>query len=69
MTEQNTNQTLIETTLQLMSLSSMTEEERNMWTIMLPSMETAEIEKLKTALEAEVKAMTELYLQTKQADT
>jgi molecular chaperone GrpE (heat shock protein) len=58
----NPNTTLIEEVLQLMDLSSMDQEERTMWTIMLPSLETAEIKKIKATLEQEVQKMTDIYL-------
>jgi hypothetical protein len=67
MTDQHQHQQLIEETLQLMNLSSMEEDEKNMWTIMLPSMEKEEIEKLKGALEREAKAMTDIYLNAKKS--
>lgn len=67
MSEQpNNNEELIKETLQLMGLSSMAEDERTMWTVILPSMQTEEIEKLKAALEQEVKTMTEIYNKAKQ---
>jgi len=59
--QSNDNQQLINETLQLMALSSMPEDERTMWTVILPSMLKEEIEKLKAALEKEVKAMTDIY--------
>lgn len=65
MPETNPNQQLIEETLKLLDLSSMEDDEKNMWTIMLPSMEKAEIEKLKGALEREAQAMTDIYLKAK----
>jgi hypothetical protein len=61
------NQTLIEETLKLMELSSMNQEERTMWTVLLPSLQKEEIEKLRDALAGEVQTMTDIYLQAKQA--
>lgn len=66
MTTPNNNQDLINETLQLMQLSSMNEDERTMWTVMLPSLQTAEIEKLKASLEKEIQTMTNIYLKAKQ---
>lgn len=60
------NRELIEETLQLLNLSSMEEEERNMWTIFLPSMEKEEIEQFKKILETEVKELMEIYLEAKE---
>lgn len=51
--------------LKLMELSSMSQEERTMWTMMLPSMEQAELEKLRDTLAKEVQKMTDIYLQAK----
>jgi len=56
------NQQLIEETLQLLELSSMEKDEKNMWTILLPKLQKDEIEKLKLALEKEAKAMIDIYL-------
>ena len=66
MTEQNNNQELINETIQLMDLSSMDEDERVMWKVILPSLLPEEIQKLKAALEKEVKTMTDIYLKAKQ---
>jgi len=68
MTKKNThpNQKLIEDTLQLMALSSMEQEERAMWTLLLPSMKKEEITKLHAVLSREIKIMTDLYLRAKQ---
>lgn len=60
------NRELIEETLQLLNLSSMNEEERNMWVIFLPSMEKEEIEQFKKILETEVKELMEIYLEAKE---
>lgn len=59
------NQELIEDTLKLLRVSSMDEEERNMWTIFLPSMETKEIEQFKQILEKEVNQLMDIYLEAK----
>ncbi len=53
---------LIEEILSLMALSSMEEDEKNMWTILLPSLEKAELDKFKAILEKEIKKMTDIYL-------
>lgn len=66
-TSQFPNQPLIEETLKLMDLSSMSQEERTMWTVMLPSMEQAELEKFRDILAKEVKKMTDIYLKAKAA--
>jgi helix-turn-helix protein len=58
------NRALIEQILQLMNLSSMEEDEKNMWTVMLPSLEKAELEKFKGILEKEITKMTDIYLDT-----
>lgn len=60
------NQALIDETLQLMELSSMSQEERNMWTVLLPSLQQEEIKKLHDALDREIKKMTDIYLRAKQ---
>jgi hypothetical protein len=60
------NRALIEEILQLMTLSSMEEDERTMWTVLLPSMEKAELEKFKALLEKEAVKMTDIYLQATQ---
>ena len=67
-TNNNSNQALIEETLKLMNLSSMGQDERTMWTVMLPSMEKEEIEKLRDALAQEVQTMTDIYQKKKKAD-
>jgi hypothetical protein len=67
-TNNNSNQALIEETLKLMNLSSMGQDERTMWTVMLPSMQKEEIEKLRDALAQEVQTMTDIYLRAKKAD-
>lgn len=66
MTESQNNQDLINQTIKLMNLSSMAEDERAMWTVVLPSMEATEIKKLKDSLEKEVKQMTDIYLKVAQ---
>jgi hypothetical protein len=40
----------------------MEKDEKNMWTILLPKLQKDEIEKLKTTLEKEAKAMIDIYL-------
>jgi hypothetical protein len=57
---------LIEEILQLMNISSMQDDERNMWKIMLPSMPKEEIDKFKTILEKEIKQLAGIYLEAKQ---
>lgn len=57
---------LIDEVLQLMTLSSMSEQERTVWQIMLPSMKEDEILKFKAVLEEEVKQMTDIYLKALQ---
>lgn len=60
------NQALIDETLKLMNLSSMSQEEHTMWTVLLPSLQKEEIEKLRNALAEEAKTMTDIYLRAKQ---
>lgn len=67
MPEKQDNKELINETLQLMQLSSMDDEERTMWTVMLPSMTAEEILKFKGALEREVQKMTEIFIKAKQS--
>lgn len=62
-----TNQELITEILKLMDLSSMKDDERTMWTVMLPSMEKSELEKLRDTLSREVQKMTDIYLKAKEA--
>ena len=54
MTKQNNkkhpHQEMIEETLKLLNLSTMRDDEKNMWTILLPSMERDELEKFKKML-------------------
>ena len=57
---------LIDEVLQLMTLSSMSEQEKTVWQIMLPSMKEDEILKFKAVLEEEVKQMTDIYLKALQ---
>ena len=59
------NKTLIEETTELLKLSSMEQDKRTMWTVLLPKLETKEIEKQKNTLVKEVQAMTDIYLRTK----
>jgi len=58
----NPNEALIHEVLELMNLSSMSQDERTMWTILLPSLTTEEIQKFKATLEKEVRTMTDIYL-------
>ncbi len=53
---------LIDEILQLMNLSSMSEQEKTIWQVMLPSMKENEILQFKAVLEKEVKQMTNIYL-------
>lgn len=57
---------LIDEVLQLMNLSSMSEQEKTVWQIMLPSMKEEEILQFKAVLEEEVKQMTDIYLKALQ---
>lgn len=57
---------LIDEVLQLMNLSSMSEQEKTVWQIMLPSMKEEEIVQFKAVLEEEVKQMTDIYLKALQ---
>lgn len=58
--------TLVDEILQLMTLSSMSEQEKTMWQVMLPSMKDDEMIKFKAVLEKEVKQMTDIYLKALQ---
>ena len=57
---------LVDEILQLMTLSSMSEQEKTMWQVMLPSMKEDEMIKFKAVLEKEVKQMTDIYLKALQ---
>jgi len=53
---------IIQDILKLMELSSMDDEEKTMWKVLVPSMEITELEKFREILDKEVSAMTDLYL-------
>lgn len=56
----------IDEILQLMNLSSMSEQEKTIWQVMLPSMKEDEMLQFKAVLEKEVKQMTDIYLKALQ---
>jgi hypothetical protein len=58
-----TNQQLIKDTISLIQLSSMEPREKAMWLLLIPQMEEDKLLKLKKALEKEVNAITDLYLE------
>jgi hypothetical protein len=59
----NQNQeSLIKEVLKLMELSSMEDDEKNMWRMMVPSMNEEELTKFKAVLEKEVNKLTDIYL-------
>lgn len=59
---QNTDNTeLIQGILAQMEKSSMEDDEKTMWRVLLPSLEKAELEKLKNLLDKEVQVMTDIY--------
>lgn len=58
---------LTQETLSLLQLSSMLEEERTMWQVMLPNMLPEEVQKLHDTLEKEVKKMLSIYQKVKKA--
>ncbi len=60
------NKDLIDQTLQLIQLSSMEEDEKAMWTVLIPSMEETELEKFNQILLKEVQSFSELYKKASQ---
>ena len=57
------NTKLIREIINYLQLSAMDSKEKGMWMILLPQMDEAQLQKLKAALEKEVNAITELYLE------
>lgn len=60
------NKELIDQTLQLIQLSSMGEDEKAMWTVLIPSMEKTELEKFNKILLKEVQSFSEMYKKASQ---
>ena len=58
----NNNQELVKDILKLLELSSMENDEKQMWTLMAPSMNTEELTNFKKILEKEVNQLTDLLL-------
>lgn len=56
--------TQITNVLQKLQSSTMSEKEKTMWTILLPSMEESHITKLEASLDKEINNINELYLDT-----
>lgn len=56
------NTELMQDILKLTNLSSMEEDEKTMWKVLIPSMKKDELEKFKDILDREVTDMTDLYL-------
>jgi hypothetical protein len=57
-----TDSNLIREIINYIQLSTMEPREKAMWMLLLPQMEEAKLLKLKTSLEKEVNAITDLYL-------
>ncbi len=53
--------------IKYLQLSTMEPREKAMWMLLLPDMETEKLNKLKSALEKEVNAITDLYLEAASA--
>ncbi len=63
------NDELIREILEMMTVSTMKDDERTMWTVMLPSLLKPELEKFKAVLEQELSQLAEVYLQARQNKT
>lgn len=61
---ENKNQTLLNQTIMLIQLSSMEENEKAMWNILLPNMSEEEVTKFHQILLNEINALNDLYNQT-----
>lgn len=48
--------------LKLMELSGMEDKERSLWTLLLPSMDQKQLEKLHKNLDKEVNELTKIYI-------
>lgn len=53
--------------IKYLQLSTMEPREKAMWMLLLPDMEAEKLNKLKSALEKEVNAITDLYLEAASA--
>ena len=58
------NKQIIKEIINYLQLSTMESREKAMWMLLMPDMETEKLSKLKTTLEKEVNAITDLYLET-----
>lgn len=58
------NKQIIKEIINYLQLSTMEPKEKAMWMLLMPDMEVEKLAKLKTTLEKEVNAITDLYLET-----
>ncbi len=61
---ENKNQNLLNQTIMLIQLSSMEEDEKAMWNILLPNMSEEEVSKFHQILLNEINAFTDLHNKT-----